>query len=320
MASARHQKIEAATARLMETEQTREEEEAAQHSGREEMNRYRNIPGRAAPSKATPTTVCQKCLKKDSYECTTQLQERPYGARPSRTQQLSNPRLRPQLSTEVPNDLLRTKGVADEQLRRAKEKRARLNPSRSPDRESDYGDAAPGSRKRARSVSSFSSVSTISTNRSPSPPPPRRARQDPQPSRPSVRSPSRRQRSATDGLGEESDTSDRRSRGSRRRHDDHNTRRHRRTRYSDSPEPYRRHDRSRSRDDVSRTSRRAYRERERSIDDDNRHGTPGSRDRAQSRPHVQRQPVRNNSPPRQRSLSPYSKRLALTQAMNAPGR
>ncbi|KAG8207009.1 hypothetical protein GTR04_5609 [Trichophyton interdigitale] len=149
MASARHQKIEAATARLMETEQTREEEEAAQHSGREEMNRYRNIPGRAAPSKATPTTVCQKCLKKDSYECTTQLQERPYGARPSRTQQLSNPRLRPQLSTEVPNDLLRTKGVADEQLRRAKEKRARLNPSRSPDRESDYGDAAPGSRKRA---------------------------------------------------------------------------------------------------------------------------------------------------------------------------
>lgn len=65
MASARHQKIEAATARLMETEQTREEEEAAQHSGREEMNRYRNIPGRAAPSKATPTTVCQKCLKKD---------------------------------------------------------------------------------------------------------------------------------------------------------------------------------------------------------------------------------------------------------------
>ncbi|EGE06760.1 hypothetical protein TEQG_05755 [Trichophyton equinum CBS 127.97] len=244
MASARHQKIEAATARLMETKQTREEEEAAQHSGREEMKRYRNIPGRAAPSKATPTTVCQ------NYECTTQLQERPYGARPSRTQQLSNPRLRPQLSTEVPNDLLRTKGVADEQLRRAKEKRARLNPSRSPDRESDYGDAAPGSRKRARSVSSFSSVSTISTNRSPSPPPPRRARQDPQPSRPSVRSPSRRQRSATDGLGEESDTSDRRSRGSRRRHDDHNTRRHRRTRYSDSPEPYRRHDRSRSRDDA----------------------------------------------------------------------
>ncbi|EZF72884.1 hypothetical protein H105_05160 [Trichophyton soudanense CBS 452.61] len=320
MAFARHQKIETATAELMETEQTPEDEEAAQHGGREEMNRYRNIPGRAAPSKATPTTVCQKCLKKDSYECTTQLQERPYGARPSRTQQLSNPRLRPQLSTEVPNDLLRTKGVADEQLRRAKEERARLSSSRSPHRESDYEDALRSSRKRARSVSSYSSVSTISTNRSPSPPPPRRARQDPQPSRPSVRSLSRRQRSGTDGLGEESDTSNRRSRGSRHQHDDHNARRHRRSRYSHSPEPYRRHDRSRSRDDVSRSSRRAYRGRERSIDDDSRHGTPGSLDRAQSRPHVPRPPVRNNSPPRQRSLSPYSKRLALTQAMNAQGR
>ncbi|DAA76321.1 TPA_exp: hypothetical protein A8136_0993 [Trichophyton benhamiae CBS 112371] len=84
-----------------------------------------------------------------SYECTTQLQERPYGARPSRTQQLSNPRLRPQLSTEVPNDLLRTKGVADEQLRRAKEERGRLSPSPSPDRESHHGDAARSSRKRA---------------------------------------------------------------------------------------------------------------------------------------------------------------------------
>ncbi|EFQ96723.1 hypothetical protein MGYG_08648 [Nannizzia gypsea CBS 118893] len=284
------------------------------------MNRYRNIPGRAAPSKASPTTVCQKCLKKDSYECTTQLQERPYGARPSRTQQLSNPRLRPQLSTEVPNDLLRTKGVADEQLRRAKEERSRLSPSRSPSRDRDHGDAGRSSRKRARSVSSCSSVSTISTSRSRSRSPPRRTMQDPLPSRSSVRSPASRGRSEMDGPGDESDASGGRIRETRRREGDHHSRRHRRTRYSDSPEPYRRRDRSRSREDKSRKSRRSHRERERSVNDDDRHDTPNSRDGAPSRPYVERQPVRNNSPPRQRSLSPYSKRLALTQAMNAPGR
>ncbi|THC92213.1 hypothetical protein EYZ11_008306 [Aspergillus tanneri] len=52
-------------------------------------------------------------------------QERPYASRPSRTQQLLNPNLRPQLSTEVPNDLLRTKGLADELLTKREEERGR---------------------------------------------------------------------------------------------------------------------------------------------------------------------------------------------------
>lgn len=43
-----------------------------------------------------------------SYECKATAQERPYKSRPSRTQQLLNPRLMPKLSTEVPNDLLKT--------------------------------------------------------------------------------------------------------------------------------------------------------------------------------------------------------------------
>jgi hypothetical protein len=59
-------------------------------------------------SKAAPDTLCQKCLKRGhySYECTASAQERPYKSRPSRTQQLLNPRLKPTLTTTVPDELL----------------------------------------------------------------------------------------------------------------------------------------------------------------------------------------------------------------------
>ncbi|KAF1345617.1 hypothetical protein EJ07DRAFT_145815, partial [Lizonia empirigonia] len=64
-------------------------------------------PG-TGPSKASPTTLCQKCLQRGhySYECKASAQERPYKSRPSRTQQLLNPQLQPKLTTEVPSDLL----------------------------------------------------------------------------------------------------------------------------------------------------------------------------------------------------------------------
>lgn len=66
-------------------------------------------PGYGGRSKATANILCQKCLKRGhySYECKVSAQERPYKSRPSRTQQLLNPQLKPKLSTEVPNDLLR---------------------------------------------------------------------------------------------------------------------------------------------------------------------------------------------------------------------
>ncbi|PSR81830.1 zinc knuckle-domain-containing protein [Coniella lustricola] len=57
--------------------------------------------GRRQP---TPANVqCQKCLKRGhySYECKTQPQERPYKARPSRTQQLLNPDLAPKLTNDA---------------------------------------------------------------------------------------------------------------------------------------------------------------------------------------------------------------------------
>jgi hypothetical protein len=105
-------------------------------------------------SKASSDTLCQKCLKRGhySYECKATAQERPYQSRPSRTQQLLNPKLQPKLTTEVPEDLLRKKGVADEILKKKKAERAGRDRKRS----------------RSLSTSSADSVSTISTNRSPS--------------------------------------------------------------------------------------------------------------------------------------------------------
>jgi hypothetical protein len=105
-------------------------------------------------SKASSDTLCQKCLKRGhySYECKATAQERPYQSRPSRTQQLLNPKLKPKLTTEVPEDLLRKKGVADEILKKKEVERAGRDRKRS----------------RSLSTSSVDSISTISTNRSPS--------------------------------------------------------------------------------------------------------------------------------------------------------
>ncbi|KAF9887484.1 hypothetical protein FE257_010201 [Aspergillus nanangensis] len=98
------------------------------------------------------------------YECKSSAQERPYVPRPSRTQQLLNPKLRPQLTTEVPKDVLNPKGVADDILAKREEERGR---KRDLD-EADPLDSHIQTSKRARSISSHSvsSISTISTNRS----------------------------------------------------------------------------------------------------------------------------------------------------------
>lgn len=46
-------------------------------------------------------------LRHYSYECKAVVQERPYVSRPSRTQQLMNPKLMPKLTSDFPQDLLR---------------------------------------------------------------------------------------------------------------------------------------------------------------------------------------------------------------------
>ncbi|KAF2809804.1 uncharacterized protein BDZ99DRAFT_509225 [Mytilinidion resinicola] len=158
-------------------------------------------------SKATATTLCQKCLKKGhySYECKATAQERPYTSRPSRTQQLHNPKLAPKLMSDVPNDLLRKKGVADEQLAKI----AAAERGRKHDRDDDGASHSP--RKRSRSVSSYSSsVSTISTNRSPSPPPRKDRRVDRDTSMGSPRKPTeaRKRRRKSESLSEAYSSSD----------------------------------------------------------------------------------------------------------------
>jgi len=125
-------------------------------------------------SKATATTLCQKCLKRGkysgtanlkantdepkghfSYECTASKQDRPYVSRPSRTQQLLNPELAPKIVEA-------TKPAAAE---------AKSSPKRV--QKADDVNAVRSKRRSASYSSDSDSVSTISTrsSRSPSPPP-----------------------------------------------------------------------------------------------------------------------------------------------------
>ncbi|KAF4591836.1 zinc knuckle-domain-containing protein [Ophiocordyceps camponoti-floridani] len=75
------------------------------------MSAYRP---RRGPLQSTPTNVqCQKCLKRGhySYECKASAQDRPYVSRPSRSQQLRNPKLIPELTGLEPPAT--KKGTAD---------------------------------------------------------------------------------------------------------------------------------------------------------------------------------------------------------------
>ncbi|KAL2836171.1 zinc knuckle-domain-containing protein [Aspergillus pseudoustus] len=285
------------------------------------MNRYRNAPGVSGPSKATASTLCQKCLKRGhySYECKVTAQERPYLARPSRTQQLQNPKLRPQLTTDVPDDLVRTKGTADALLAQREEERGR---KRDLD-ESDPLDSRGLTSKRTRSISSISgsSVSTISTNRSRSVSPRRddRTGGERAKSLTSHHSFSRKRRLSDSSSGYSVSSYSSRER-SRSRTPERNIRRRRR---ESSPK-----ERGRPRN-MSRDDDRRERSRSRNIDRDRnargRRLTTPEKANPRSPSIDKRLPSyngrgedgRNRPPPRrERSLSPYSKRLALTQAMN----
>ncbi|CAG8419172.1 unnamed protein product [Penicillium salamii] len=314
------------------------------------MNRYRNAPTLRGPSKASATTLCQKCLKRDmyspvidaktpganfcarhySYECKAPAQERPYIPRPSRTQQLLNPKLVPKLSTENPNELLRTEGVADELLASREEERGRKR-----DLE-DAADRRGTSPKRARSISShsMSSISTISTNRSYSASPRRGGndthgsrRRDVSASPDPTKSRKRRYSDSSEGRSGSVHSGPTHRSPSRERNSDRNTRRRRR---ESSPEQRGRHrGEGRHSERRHRRSRSADRDR---LPKERRSMTPDAagdrdrpyRDRASPSRQVPPPPgrpghdskPRANQPPRERSLSPFSKRLALTQAMN----
>ncbi|KAL4930086.1 zinc finger CCHC-type containing 10 [Aspergillus undulatus] len=286
------------------------------------MNRYRNAPGVRGPTKATASTLCQKCLKRGhySYECKVTAQERPYLARPSRTQQLQNPKLRPQLTTDVPDDAARTRATADALLAQREEERGRKREFE----ELDSQNEAKQTSKRSRSISSdsASSVSTISTNQSRSASP-RRGRIEGEKGEARAKSHanyklwSRKRRHSDSSSGYSVSSYSSRER-SRTRTPDRNIRRRRR---ESSPK-----ERGRPRD-ISRTGSRRDRSRiarDRRFttndggDSDWGHAQRTSKSQLDTPYHEQRGHEKNHAPPRrERSLSPYSKRIALTQAMNS---
>ncbi|TVY38302.1 hypothetical protein LSUB1_G003692 [Lachnellula subtilissima] len=319
------------------------------------MNRYPRPPTGGGASRATAATLCQKCLKKD----------RPYVPRPSRTQQLLNPKLVPKLTSDVPNDLskkfvvifschpqalsrapeytsytfclslaagtssrvetagktlfynhraLKEKGVADEQLAKAEAERER---GRKRERESKEPESA-GKPKRMRSASA-SSVSTISTNVSKSP--------SPQQARPTSlsRSPSRtglgRQDRRYSSISRSPPSRPKTTHEKKRRRDSYSSVDSRMSNTGDRVP----HSRERG---SSRSTRRRYRhdsppargrnaeirspQRRRRFSDDREPG----RDSRNSGLNQNNFNDENKRPPREKSLSPFSKRLALTQSMN----
>ena len=269
------------------------------------MNRYRSTPG-SGPPKATANTTCQKCLQKGhySYECKATLQDRPYASRPSRSQQFKDPRLAPRLTNLKPNELLQTEGVADKVLADAEARRKR-EAEQMPDRVSSNRDRV----HRSLSLSSVSSVATVSTNKSASRSPNRNGS-----ARPGATQSSRPERS----------TSPRRSR--KRRHESESSR-------SPSPSASFRHPRQKTR----RHGTESPDGRGRPVPRRGSHRTPSrspSVDKSQvtrhrrsleeksngnkHHPHTLRSGERSMPQPKvdRRSLSPYSRRLALTQAMN----
>jgi hypothetical protein len=304
-------------------------------------------------SKATVDTLCQKCLTRGhySYECTVSAQQRPYKPRPSRTQQLLNPQLKPKLTTEVPNDLLRKKGIADEILAKKEQERGRKSKRD----------------RRSRSVSSHSydSVSTISTNRSRSRSPPPKRIENEKPSSRGGDMLGKRGRRAVSSESEKSFTKAERhtrrrlssfspdQRGRRKSRSKPNGKRPARN-LSISRSPSMSPNRMDMSDDhyEARTAARPVSPAPRGRWEASPEGRRLSPSRSRSRspypraspgPHVQRRATRSPSPnenrnggrrnqfddrppppvqplpPRERSLSPYSKRVALTRQIQ-PGR
>jgi hypothetical protein len=289
-----------------------------------------------------------------SYECKAAAQERPYVSRPSRTQQLLNPKLAPKLMSDVPQDLLRKcviiycsiwlrrlrwffwvfstnhllnsptsytdspirKGIADEQLAKAELERGRKRERASEDPE------LRGASKRMRSASS-ASVSTISPNlsRSPSPKPSTRKidegkRRSMSISKSPPRRDSRRNVARSHSLSKSpppvqklTDSEKKRRRASLSSGGSYTSGEGRDSRERDSSRSTRRRFQelsppARGRRTESRSPHRGRRR----LSNDRRSGRNGF--------HNGGPVLQENRPPREKSLSPFSKRLALTQAMN----
>ncbi|KAF5703578.1 hypothetical protein FMUND_12941 [Fusarium mundagurra] len=276
-----------------------------------------------------------------SYECKATAQERPYVSRPSRSQQFRNPKLVPKLMNETLNPLEQKKGVADEELAKLEAERARER-----EREQRDDGLLEPNVKRHGSVSSHS-VSTISTGASRSPSPVKDR------ARPPAQSPRSRSPYSEDSQRGRRDDSRSRSRSHslNRSRSPRVEARHRRfgSGRSPSPEDFNRRGQYRSRDPLpsvkgsaparhprenpseSRSPHSLRRRRSGSPRSPQSSGTRDERpDRSRTRHDRERLPPRGRfddrrhgqggsgpgNQARERSLSPFSQRLAMTQAMN----
>ncbi|KAL7266379.1 hypothetical protein RUND412_011075 [Rhizina undulata] len=277
------------------------------------MNRYRGpFSSSTSTSKATPNTRCQKCLKLGhySYECKSSATERPYVSRPSRTQQLYNPRLRQELLEAAPPPeipLTRKKGIADEIL--AKKEKERGKEKKSEERGRKRQRHSPSlSRSHTRSIStaSSSSYSSISSGRSPTPP----ANSQNQPENPSFRPRDSPRRSRPNGGHYEHE------RSVRRKYRDSPSPRNRGRRMS--PGGNSRRSRSRSPKPRQRTSATPHRQTRRSASLSPPRDTSRVKNK-HSRMEEEHVETRRPSPHRERSMSPFTRRRLMTEAMNKFG-
>jgi len=158
------------------------------------MSKFSPYTSSASNPRATPSTVCQKCLGRGhfTYQCK---KSRPYVSRPSRSQLLENDKLREKekerrkeiLSEGIPEEFRNKTGVADalltarEVARASGEKPTAESPPRKKlkrDETSSESDADSGSDSGSRSRSTSGSESDNSSGRSRSPRSPRSRRDD----------------------------------------------------------------------------------------------------------------------------------------------
>ncbi|KAK8116012.1 hypothetical protein PG984_012514 [Apiospora sp. TS-2023a] len=259
-----------------------------------------------------------------SYECKAAAQERPYISRPSRTQQLFNPKLVPKLTEATPPALESKQGVADQQLAKLEAERAR---KRELERDDDEG-SEPGEASNRRRSASYDSVSTISTGRSRSPSPARDPSRSPSPVRravpsrsatPDQRRPQRRGYSRDSRSAERSLSPVGRGEDSYEKHPLNQSSWRGEATSGRPSRPSPRSDRSRS-----PVGKKGFRSRSppsqmsRNADPPRRRDGPRAEDYMSDRQGAgrSRDPVAApRSQQRERSLSPFSKRLALTQSM-----
>ncbi|KAF9533104.1 zinc knuckle-domain-containing protein [Crepidotus variabilis] len=130
------------------------------------MSRFAPHGGRFSQPRATSSTICQKCLKTGhyTYECKS---TRPYVSRPSRTQQLENPKIREKMkaSLEVPDEFKKPAGTANRILEDKEKDRAKGDKPKNKGKEKEEGESRKR-RRHSRSVPSSSGSSSDSNTSS----------------------------------------------------------------------------------------------------------------------------------------------------------